>query len=180
MEFTGNEVEGSVVVHPHRREDDRGWFARVFCAEEFRAHGLDPAIDQVNLAMTAEAGTVRGLHYQLPPGAEAKLIRCVEGAIYDVVVDIRRGSPTFGRWFGAELTAAAGTALYVPAGCAHGYQALTDGARALYHASTPYAADLERGIHHADPTLDIAWPLPPTNVSPKDRALPRLADAELG
>jgi dTDP-4-dehydrorhamnose 3,5-epimerase len=130
--------------------------------------------------MTAEAGTVRGLHYQLPPGAEAKLVRCVEGAIYDVVVDTRRSSPTFRGWFGVELTATEGAALYVPPGCAHGYQALTDGARALYHASTPYAPDLERGIHHADPALGITWPLPPANVSSKDRALPWLADAELG
>jgi dTDP-4-dehydrorhamnose 3,5-epimerase len=180
MEFTANAVEGSVVVRPLPREDDRGWFARVFCADEFHAHGLDPAIAQMNLAMTAEAGTVRGLHYQLAPGAEAKLVRCVEGAIYDVVVDTRRRSPTFGRWFGVELTADEGAALYVPAGCAHGYQALTDGARALYHASTPYVSDLERGIHHADPALGIAWPLPPRNVSAKDRALPPLAEAELG
>jgi dTDP-4-dehydrorhamnose 3,5-epimerase len=134
----------------------------------------------VNLAMTADAGTVRGLHYQLPPGAEAKLIRCVDGAIFDVVVDTRTGSPTFGRWFGIELRAEDGTALYVPPGCAHGYQALTDGARALYHASTPYQPDLERGIDHADPSLAIAWPLPPVNVSAKDRDLPAFADAEIG
>jgi hypothetical protein len=119
---------------------------------------------------------VRGLHYQLPPAAEAKLVRCVDGAIFDVVVDNRPWSPTFGRWAGVELGADDAVALYVPPGCAHGYQALTDGARALYQASAPYSPEHERGIDHADPELAIAWPLPPRNVSEKDRALPTLHD----
>jgi dTDP-4-dehydrorhamnose 3,5-epimerase len=180
VDFSATDVEGAFVVRPRRHEDDRGWFGRIFCADEFGARGLVTSIAQVNLAMTATAGTVRGLHYQLAPGAEAKLVRCVDGAIFDVVVDTRTSSPTFGRWFGLELHAEDVTALYVPPGCAHGYQALTDGARALYHASTPYQPDLERGIDHADPSLAIAWPLPPVNVSAKDRALPAFIDAELG
>jgi dTDP-4-dehydrorhamnose 3,5-epimerase len=179
MHFEPLEVEGAVLVRPTPRGDDRGWFARIFCAEEFAANGLEPAVAQVNLATTVEAGTVRGLHYQLPPAAEAKLVRCVAGTIFDVVVDNRPWSPTFGRWAGVELEAEDALALYVPPGCAHGYQALTDGARALYQSSSPYTPDLERGIDHADPELAIAWPLLPRNVSEKDRALPPLRAAEL-
>jgi dTDP-4-dehydrorhamnose 3,5-epimerase len=179
VELTPTSVADAHLVRPGRHEDERGWFGRVFCEEIFRQHGLATHVAQMNLAMTAQAGTVRGLHYQLPPAAEAKLVRCVAGAIYDVVVDIRPGSTTFGRWFGAELDAEEGTALYVPPGCAHGYQALTDGARALYHADTAYSPELERGIHHADTTLAIAWPLTPVNVSAKDLALPAFGDADL-
>ena len=179
MDFTATHVDGAMLITPEPRHDDRGWFARVFCTEEFVQHGLADAIAQINLAETAHAGTVRGLHYQLPPAAEAKLVRCVAGAIFDVVVDTRRASPTFGRWAGARLTAAEGEALFVPPGCAHGYQALSDGARALYHASEPYTPELERGIHHADPEIGIEWPLPPSRVSDKDQALPGLREAEL-
>ena len=179
MEFVGTSVEGAVVVRPERREDQRGWFARIYCVEEFASQGLDTAISQINLAETAYAGTVRGLHYQLPPGQEAKLIRCMNGAIFDVVVDVRPSSPTFGQWAGIELTADDGDAFFVPAGCAHGYQALTTDARALYHASEPYAPELERGIHHADPKIGIDWPLAPVHVSDKDQQLPALVDAEL-
>jgi dTDP-4-dehydrorhamnose 3,5-epimerase len=179
VEFTDTRVAGAFVVRPVKHEDDRGWFGRIFCGEEFADQGLRPVVAQMNLAMTARAGTVRGLHYQLPPGAEAKLVRCIEGGIFDVVVDLRPDSPTFGRWYGAELSAQNAAALYVPPGCAHGYQALTDGARALYQTDTPYQPDLERGVHHADAELAITWPLPPINVSPKDRSLPPLVDADL-
>jgi dTDP-4-dehydrorhamnose 3,5-epimerase len=179
MRFEPLAVEGAFLVRADRRGDARGWFARVFCAETFADHGLEPAVAQVNLAETARSGTVRGLHYQLPPAEEAKLIRCVAGSIFDVVVDNRPWSPTFGAWDGAELRADIAVGLYVPPGCAHGYQALTDGARALYHASHPYTPELERGIHHADPQLAISWPLPPGQVSDKDRSLPSLREAEL-
>jgi dTDP-4-dehydrorhamnose 3,5-epimerase len=167
-------VDGAFAVRPEPRGDDRGWFARVYCEREFEAQGLDVTVAQVNLAHTERAGTVRGLHFQLPPAAEAKLVRCVQGALFDVVVDNRPDSPTFGRWAGMSLESDEAVALYVPAGCAHGYQALTDNARALYHTSAPYHADLERGVHHADPEIGIAWPLPPVNVSAKDQALPPL------
>ena len=176
MDFTATHVDGAMLITPEPRHDDRGWFARVFCTQEFADARLDPAVAQINLSETARAGTVRGLHFQLPPAPEAKLVRCVTGAIFDVVVDVRAGSPTFGRWAGAELTATSGQALYVPAGCAHGYQALTDGARALYQSSAPYTPELERGVHHADPQVGISWPLPPDHVSDKDRGLPHLAD----
>jgi dTDP-4-dehydrorhamnose 3,5-epimerase len=179
VRFEPLEVDGAFLVRSEPRGDARGWFARVFCAETFAANGLEPAVAQVNLAETVRAGTVRGLHYQLPPAAEAKLVRCVAGAIFDVVVDNRPGSPTYGRWAGRELLADEAAALYVPPGCAHGYQALTDGARALYHASVPYAPELERGIHPIDPAVGIGWPQPPAHLSAKDQALPPLDAADL-
>jgi dTDP-4-dehydrorhamnose 3,5-epimerase len=179
VEFESTSLEDVTLIRPEPRRDARGWFARVFCAEEFAARGLVSEVSQVNLAETAAAGTVRGLHYQLPPAPEAKLIRCVAGAIFDVAVDVRPTSPTFGRWAAAELSADEGAALYVPPGYAHGYQALTEGARALYQVSAPYTPELERGIHVADPDLGIEWPLPPAHLSEKDLALPSLTDAEL-
>jgi dTDP-4-dehydrorhamnose 3,5-epimerase len=178
MRFEPLEVDGAFLVCSEQRGDARGWFARVYCAEEFAAFGLVPTVAQVNLAETARAGTVRGLHYQLPPAAEAKLVRCVAGAIFDVVVDNRPGSPTYGRWAARELVAEQAAALYVPPGCAHGYQALTDGARALYHTSVPYAPELERGINPTDPTVGITWPRPPAHLSAKDQALPPLDAAD--
>jgi dTDP-4-dehydrorhamnose 3,5-epimerase len=179
MRFTETGIEGAVLVHPDPHADDRGHFARVFCVDEFEAQGLETHVEQTNVAVTNAPGTVRGLHYQLPPSGEAKLIRCTRGAIYDVAVDLRSGSPTFGQHVGAELSAADGTAMYIPAGCAHGYQALHADTAVLYQVSAPYAAELERGVDHADPQIGIRWPLPPANVSAKDRALPALADAEL-
>lgn len=173
------DVEGAYLVRSAPRVDERGWFARIYDAQEFTANGLEPAIAQVNLAESVWAGTVRGLHYQLPPASEAKLVRCVVGSIFDVVVDNRPDSPTFGRWTGLELRASEPVAMYVPVGCAHGYQALTDGARALYHASTAYTPGTERGIHHSDPDIGVAWPLEPENVSDKDRQLPGLHEAQL-
>lgn len=179
MEFEPLAVDGAYRVRATQRGDARGWFARIFCADEFAANGLEPVIAQMNLAETERAGTVRGLHYQLPPAAEAKLVRCVTGSIFDVVVDNRPDSPTFGRWAGFELHASEPAAIYVPLGCAHGYQSLTDGARALYHASTAYTPEAERGINHADPDIGIEWPLEPTNISAKDLALPVLREAHL-
>ena len=175
MEFIPTDVDDAIIVKPEPREDERGWFARVFCTREFGEHGMAPTVAQINLSETAKAGIVRGLHYQLPPADEAKLVRCVTGSIFDVVVDTRQNSATFGRWTGVVLTAEEATALYVPPGCAHGYQSLTDGARALYHASVPYTPGVERGVYHADPELAIAWPLEPIGISEKDRALPALS-----
>lgn len=179
MRFEPLEVAGAYLVHPEPRTDDRGWFARVFCRDEFAAQGLDPVVVQANLASTARAGTVRGLHYQLPPAAEAKLVRCVQGALFDVLVDVREGSPTFGRWSGRRLDAVADLALYVPPGCAHGYQALEDHTRALYLTSAPYAPEHERGLHHGDPEVAIEWPLTPVGISGKDAQLPMLRAVDL-
>lgn len=179
MQFEPLEVAGAFLVRQEPRGDARGWFARAFSADEFEAQGLEPAIAQINIASTTRAGTVRGLHYQLPPAAEAKLVRCIEGAIFDVVVDIRPDSPTFGRWTARELSAVDGLALYVPAGCAHGYQTLADGTRTLYQASVNYSPQHERGIDHADRELDIPWPLVPSGLSDKDAALPPFREADL-
>lgn len=179
MQFVSTSVRDAVLVEPEPREDDRGWFARIFCTEEFAENGLVGTIAQINLAETAAAGTVRGLHYQLAPAREAKLVRCVTGRIFDVVVDLRPSSSTFGAWTGVELSADTANALYVPPGCAHGYQALTEGARALYHGSSPYRPELERGLHHADPRIGVDWPLDPVNVSEKDEGLPAFGDVDL-
>lgn len=179
MLFSPLEVAGCYHVVWEPRHDSRGSFGRVFSAETFAAQGLETAVVQANVATTQRAGTVRGLHYQLPPSAEAKLIRCTTGAILDAVVDTRPSSPTFGRWATTELIAGDGAAVYVPPGCAHGYQALEDDSQVYYQVSAAYDPGLERGVHHADPDLSIVWALPPVHISEKDAALPRLADADL-
>lgn len=136
-------------------------------------------VEQANISHSSIRGIVRGLHYQLPPAAEAKLVRCVQGALYDVAVDVRPQSSTFGAWFGVELSETNGRALAVPEGCAHGFQTLSEATTALYHVSAAYDPARERGIHHADAALDIRWPLEVTRVSERDGALPGLEEAEL-
>jgi dTDP-4-dehydrorhamnose 3,5-epimerase len=179
MQFTATDIEGCWIVGGEPRSDERGAFARAYCRQELAAVGVDMPVAQANLATTNRAGTVRGLHYQLPPSAEIKLIRAVRGALFDVVVDLRRNSPTFGRWTGAELSADGGLAMLVPEGCAHGYQALTDETDAYYLTSAPYDGPSERGLHHADPAVGIQWPLTVTLVSEKDRGLPQLSAVDL-
>ena len=172
MIFTETELAGAWIVDLERREDDRGFFARTFDAKEFAERGLEPAVPQCNLSYNRRAGTLRGMHYQLPPAAETKLVRCTAGAIYDAVVDLRPGSPTFGRSVGVELTAENRRALYVPAMFAHGYQALTDGAEVAYQVGEFYTPGAERGLPHDDPALGIAWPQPVTVISEKDASWP--------
>lgn len=179
MRFQDTDLPGVVVVELEAHADERGTFARAFCTTEFEEHGLESHVEQVNLSSSARAGTVRGLHYQLPPSAEVKFVRCVRGALFDVAVDVRRGSDTFGHWFGIELTETNGTGLVVPRGFAHGFQTLTDDTAALYLVSTAYDPKLERGLHHADPTLGIRWPREVTSVSDRDRGAPQLEAAEL-
>lgn len=179
MRFHDTDLPGVVIVELDTHSDERGSFARAFCSEEFAQHELDAHIAQANLSVTARAGTVRGLHYQLPPSAEAKFVRCVRGALFDVAVDLRPGSETFGRWFGIELSAANGTGLVVPRGCAHGFQTLTDDTAAFYLVSTAYDAERERNLHHADPSLGIGWPREVTSISDRDRRAPGLDTAEL-
>lgn len=178
MQFEPTEIVDCLVVDMEPHADERGAFARAYCRDELAAAGAEMPVAQANLATTLRAGTVRGLHYQLPPSAEKKLIRAVRGALFDVVVDLRRGSPTFGRWVGAELNADNGQALLVPEGCAHGYQTMVDDTVAFYLTSAPYDGSRERGLHHADPVVGIEWPLPVAMVSEKDRSLPSLAGAE--
>lgn len=172
MRFVSTPLDGAYVIELEPRTDDRGFFARSFDREEFAAHGLDPDVVQCNVSFNARRGTLRGMHYQLPPKAEAKLVRCVAGAIYDVIVDLRRDSPTHARWFGIQLDARDRRALYVPRGFAHGYQTLSDGAEVHYQVSERYTPELERGVRWNDPAFGIAWPIGDPIVSPKDAAFP--------
>jgi dTDP-4-dehydrorhamnose 3,5-epimerase len=146
---------------------------------ELEAHGLNPRVVQCNVSYNHAKGTLRGMHLQLPPHGEVKLVRCTRGAIWDVIVDLRPGSPTHGQHFGVELSADNRRALYVPELFAHGYQALTDGAEVTYQVSEFYAPGFERGLRHDDPALGIEWPLPVSVISPKDAEWPLLADAPL-
>ncbi|HEY6023444.1 MAG TPA: dTDP-4-dehydrorhamnose 3,5-epimerase [Pseudolabrys sp.] len=165
-----------IELEPQR--DERGFFARTFCANEFAAAGLNPAVVQGNVTVSPRRGTLRGLHFQRPPHAEAKLIRCVQGAIYDVVVDIRRDSATFGRWEAFELTAENFLSLYVPEGFAHGFQTLAANTQVLYNMSEFYYAECAAGIRWNDPALAITWPIRDPVISAKDAAWPAL-DAAL-
>ncbi len=174
MRFTPTSLAGAYLIHLDPRKDERGMFARAFCAQEFGAQGLETTYVQANISTNARAGTVRGLHFQRAPHAEVKLVRCVKGALYDVIVDMREGSETFLRWFGAELTDDNGLTMYVPKGFAHGYQALSDGATAFYMVSAAYAPKAEGGLRYDDPKLAIAWPRAVSDVSDKDATWPLL------
>lgn len=179
MRFEPTGLEGSYLIELEKRADERGYFARAFCADEFAQHGLETYFLQANLSFNADAGIVRGMHFQTGDAAEVKLVRCVSGEIFDVIVDLRSGSPTQWQWFGAKLTAANGSLMYVPRGFAHGYQALSAGATVHYMVSATYAPDAEGGVHHADPRIGIAWPIPVTETSPKDAAIPFLTKAQV-
>jgi dTDP-4-dehydrorhamnose 3,5-epimerase len=158
-----------MLIEFERIEDERGFFARSFCQEEFRRYGLDPAIAQSNVSWNRRRGTLRGLHYQATPHEEAKVVRCTRGAIWDVIVDLRDGSPTRFKWFSVELTALNHWALYVPKGFAHGFQTLDDDTEVLYQMSESYRAELARGVRWDDPKLTIDWPLPDPILSERDR-----------
>jgi dTDP-4-dehydrorhamnose 3,5-epimerase len=170
MQFTERSIQGAFRVDVVPVQDDRGRFARAWCAEEFATQGLTEAFVQANLVHTHRAGTVRGLHYQVAPHEEAKYIRCIRGAVYDVILDLRPDSPTYLQWHGETLTGDSQAAFYVPSGCAHGYQTLTDDAEVFYQVSTPYSPGAERGICYDDPTFDVEWPHPVTVVSEKDQS----------
>ncbi|MGF1480866.1 MAG: dTDP-4-dehydrorhamnose 3,5-epimerase [Cyanophyceae cyanobacterium] len=180
MQFIETKLKGAFMIDLEPKGDDRGFFARTFCVEEFKAHGLKPAVAQCNLSFNYKRGTLRGMHYQLAPAAEAKLVRCTQGAIYDVIVDMRPNSPTFLEHIGVELTAANRRALYVPEMFAHGYQALTDGAEVVYQVSQFYTPGYERGLRYDDPLLEIDWPLPVSEISAKDAAWALLERIPLG
>ena len=172
MIFTPTELPDVVVVDLEQREDERGFFARAWCAREFAEAGLSTELVQCNLSFNEQRGTLRGMHFQRAPHAEAKLVRCTRGAIYDVAVDLRPGSPTHGRWVGVELTAENRRALYVPEGCAHGYQTLADGTETFYQVSEWYTPQAEGGVRWDDPAFGIEWPLPDPVLSPKDASWP--------
>jgi dTDP-4-dehydrorhamnose 3,5-epimerase len=167
-------IAGAYHVQIEPIEDERGFFARAWCADELAAHGAPGVVAQMNVSTNLRAGTIRGLHYQLAPHEETKFFRCIAGRTWHVVVDLRPASPTRGEWIGVELAVERFDALVVPAGCATGYQAQTDGATVLYGVSTPYAPGAEKGIRPDDPGLAITWPLRDAIVSAKDRAWPDL------
>lgn len=178
MIFEPLPLQGAFRIDLEPREDERGFFARLFCARTFAAHGLATAWTQINTSATRRAGTVRGMHFQRAPGAEAKLVKCLKGAVYDVLVDLRTGSPTFGRWTGLELTAGNRAMAYVPKGFAHGFQTLAPDTELLYFHDADHSADHEGGVSHADPDLAIRWPLPVADLSKRDAALPPLRTVE--
>ncbi len=177
MIFTETELKDAYVVDLERREDERGFFARAWCANEFAEAGLSTRLVQCNVSFNREKATLRGMHYQLPPHAEAKLVRCTRGAIYDVIIDLREDSPMYKRWTGFELSAENGRALYIPEGFAHGYQTLVPETETYYQVSEFYAPGAERGVRWNDPAFAIEWPFPDRPVmSEKDSNWPDYAD----
>ncbi len=172
MKFTELSIPGVFLIDLERRSDDRGFFARTYCESEFAALGLAARMVQTNVSHNHVAGTLRGMHMQLEPYGEVKIVRAIRGAIHDVIVDVRPDSPTFLQHVGVHLDDDNRSALYVPIGFAHGYQALTDDAEVLYQVSTAYAPGYEVGYRHDDPAFSISWPLPVTVVSPKDAEWP--------
>jgi dTDP-4-dehydrorhamnose 3,5-epimerase len=167
-------MAGAYIVEPEPLSDQRGWFARTYCRSEFEQIGHRKEWVQMNHSYTREKGTIRGLHFQLPPYAEIKLIRCIAGAVFDVIVDVRSHSPGFLQWYGVELSAANKKMMYIPEGFAHGFQTLTDDAELVYCHSAYYMAGRESGIRYDDPVAGITWPLSVTEISDRDENHPLL------
>ncbi len=176
MKFAQTRLPGVWSIDLEPREDERGFLARTYCENEFAEHGLNIRWPQCNLTLTRKRGMLRGMHFQAEPKPEIKLIRCAAGSIYDVLVDVRQGSPTFGQWEGFELNAQNRRALYVPGGIAHGFQCLTDHCEVFYQMSEFYFPELARGLRWNDPQVGIKWPLPDPILSERDKQLPLLAD----
>jgi dTDP-4-dehydrorhamnose 3,5-epimerase len=172
MRFTETAIVGARVIDPTPHQDDRGRFMRAWCSKEFAENGINFAPVQANMGLSVRIATVRGMHYQEAPALEAKLVRCTRGAIFDVVLDLRPGSPSYGKWYGVELSADNGRMLYVPEQCAHGYQTLEEDTEMYYMASAFYNSNAARGVRFNDPAFGIQWPLAVTAVSEQDRAWP--------
>jgi dTDP-4-dehydrorhamnose 3,5-epimerase len=175
VKLTQIDIAGAWLIEPDFITDARGAFARVFCEETFARHGLDTRFPQHSISRNIARGTLRGLHFQIDPHAETKIIACPRGAIFDVCVDLRRNSPTYLRWAAQELSAENGRRFLIPKGCAHGFQTLTDDAEVHYFISTPYDAAASSGVRHDDPAFKVDWPLPVSVISEKDRAWPDFA-----
>ena len=182
MIFEETRLPGAFVIDLERREDERGFFARTFCANEFADHGLNARLVQANTSWNPRQGTLRGMHFQHAPHAEVKVVRATRGAIHDVIVDVRRGSPTFGQWEGFDLTDENMHMLYVPVGFAHGFCVVSDTADVLYKQDAYYAGPTDRGFKYDDPDVAIAWPLPTGELIPSQRDLdaPLLRDVADG
>ena len=178
MRFTETRLAGAFVIDLERREDNRGFFARTFCQNEFAEHGLNTTIAQANVALNRFKGTLRGMHFQFPPAAESKLVRCPRGGIVDIIVDLRPESSTYLEHIAVELNEENGTALYVPERFAHGYQVLADNTETTYQVGEFYTPDAEGGLRYDDPRLGLTWPLPVAEISDKDTAWVFLEDYE--
>ena len=176
MIFHETELQGAFIVELDRMEDDRGFFARAFCAKEFEEHGIASQMVQANMSFSSRKGTLRGMHYQMPPAREPKFIRCVRGAIWDVIIDMRPDSPTYLKHIGVELSEDNRRAIYVPDMFAHGNQALTDDVELFYLVGEFYTPGCERGVRHDDPAIGIEWPEPVTVISEKDQNWPLLSE----
>ena len=175
MHFTETSVAGAWIIDPSPHSDDRGRFMRAWCTREFEEHGIHFLPLQANMQFSHHQGTLRGLHVQVAPALEAKLVRCTRGAIFDVALDRRPESPSYGKWCSTRLTAENGRMQYVPEGCAHGFQSLEDNSEVLYMTSAFYAPEACRGLRFDDPAFAIAWPLPVTALSEQDRNWPLTA-----
>lgn len=169
MLFTQTHIKGVCIVEPEKLQDDRGFFSRSWCEQEFAEEGLDAHLMQCSISFNHKKGTLRGMHFQLPPFAETKLVRCTQGSIYDVALDLRQDSETFLQWVGVELTADNHRALYIPKGFAHGFQTLADNTEVFYQISEVYAPEYARGLRWDDPTFKIAWQEPVSIISERDR-----------
>lgn len=178
MIFHETKLKGAFILDIERREDDRGFFARAFCQKEFEAHGLKPFVAQANVASNKRKGTLRGMHFQFPPAAETKLVRCTRGAIVDVIVDLRPESPTYLQHVSVELNEENQRAIYVPERFAHGYQVLRDGTDTMYQVGEFYTPNVEGGLMYNDPRLGITWPLPVSVISDKDQRFAPLETCE--
>lgn len=177
MRFTGTPLAGAMIVDLEPRVDHRGFFSRTFCAREFEEQGLKATVAQANTSFNHARGTLRGMHYQIPPAAETKLVRCTRGAIWDVIIDMRPDSPTYRQHFGIELSADNHRALYVPEMFAHGYQTLADDTEVTYQVGEFYTPGYERGLRHDDPAFGIRWPIPVTQITEKDASWALFDDA---
>ena len=170
MHFIETDIAGAWIVEAERIEDERGFFARTWSVRELTERGLDAQLAQCSVSFNRRSGTLRGMHFQVPPHEETKLVRCTAGRIFDVIVDLRRASPTFRRWVGVELSAENRRALYIPKGCAHGFQTLADGCEVFYQISAEYAPQSARGVRYDDAAFGITWPLPVSVIAARDRA----------
>jgi dTDP-4-dehydrorhamnose 3,5-epimerase len=174
FDFIKTEIDGLMVVQRKSIEDSRGFLSRFFCTETFKEIGFDKSVSQINHTLTHKAGAVRGMHYQNPPHAEIKLVSCLRGEIFDVAVDLRKGSPTYLHWHGEVLSSNNQRSLLIPEGFAHGFQTLSENCELLYLHSAPYVKDAERALNAMDPTLLVEWPMPVSEMSERDRSHPMI------
>jgi dTDP-4-dehydrorhamnose 3,5-epimerase len=179
LNFIATSIPGVYVVEPQRHQDDRGFFARTWCAREFAEHGLDPGLTQCSVSFNRKRGTLRGMHYQAPPHAEAKLVRCTRGRLFDVAADLRPDSSTFAKWVGVELSPENGRGLYIPKGLAHGFLTLADETEVAYFISAEFSPNHARGVRFDDPFLSIEWPAPIEVIAPRDREFPDVSPQRL-